>query len=346
MTAADNTMEFSKRLLSVLLIEKSLSAQMRIKVEAQAMHMVQHLTADAGDFLHYDLDADLHTEEEVKTLIDAFPSALSQIRLYDYGSDDDEPIELLPIQAAGWNHDGRNCIPFIPLLAEEGRKLNVGGEGKRGGLILKDNPDGENVLQELARIESSADDSTSLHVLKRLRESDLLKKEDIRQYDLLWYSCKSQAKERFEYFIYWDPEALKEYQCRGDPLLQANTCGIIDHFAMALKAGLKYYPEELGFLFRKNGEGETALKLAFERYGKGEAWRAIEKCFEETRDVKMVERNPTTNMYPFMLATLASAGETSELNTMYFLLRRDPIVFDRVADGFAESKRSRQTQPS
>jgi len=86
------------------------------------------------------------------------------------------------------------------------------------------------------------------------------KENDIREYDILYPS----AKERwFEYLADWDPGALKEYRYDGNLFLHAN---IIYHelegFAMALKAGMKYYPEELGFLFQKDRDGYTAYKLA------------------------------------------------------------------------------------
>jgi len=65
--------------------------------------------------------------------------------------DDDENIALvLPIQAAVWDFaDGKynaKAISFIPLLAEEGFKLNVGGDGMRGGLLCENEFIG-NVLQ-------------------------------------------------------------------------------------------------------------------------------------------------------------------------------------------------------
>ena len=63
--------------------------------------------------------------------------------------------------------------------------------------------------------------------------------------------------------------------------------------------------------------------MAFEQIDKDVAWRVIiEECFEETHDEKMVEVNPVTNMYPFILA---AAGDTSELNTLFYLLRRNPV---------------------
>ena len=326
MATTDNSMEYTERLRSILLIEKSLSADMRLKVEARAMAMIEALTDDAGNFLH-NLDADEHTEDEVKTLINAFPSALSHI--HDYNENDEEyDDEMLPIQAAAcWNPHGRNAISFVPLLAEEGMKRNIGGERQRGGLLVEDNNEC-NVVENLA-VRAAYFDSMYLDVFKRLRKSGLFRKEDIRRYKLLHLACAPRAKERFEYLVDWNPKNLKEHLYEGEPLLHHNSDDI-DNFAMALKAGMKYYPEDLGLLFIKNiVAGKTACELVLDKHGKEEVWGVIEKCFEETHDPKIVERNPMKNLYPFMLA---AAGKTSELNTLYYLLCRNPIVLECVGE--------------
>ena len=175
-------------------------------------------------------------------------------------------------------------------------------------------------------------------VMKRLRQSDLFKKEGIRQYGLLRQSCSTLAEERFDYLIDWDPEALKEYDFEGNSILHAaaDECDI----AMALKAGLKYYPEELGFLLRKNSAGDTAYELIVENGD--EAWVIIEECLEEIHDEKITEKNAMTNLYPFIVA---AAGDTSELNTLYYLLRRSAVVLESFREldsvGCIEKKRQR-----
>ena len=154
----------------------------------------------------------------------------------------------------------RRSDPFIPLLAEEGDKLNIGGEGQRGGLLLAEAED-ENGLQNVANCgghsSEPSSDSRCLDMLKRIRQSDLFNKEDIREYDLLYISCQQTSKERFEYLVDWDPEALKEYQHKGEQFLHANTG---EYLAMSLKAGLRYYPEELGFLFKKNNDDKAGYE--------------------------------------------------------------------------------------
>jgi len=109
---------------------------------------------------------------------------------------------------------------------------------------------------------------------------------------------------------------------------------------MALKAGLKYYPEELGFLLRKNSAGDTAYELIVENGD--EAWVIIEECLEEIHDEKITEKNAMTNLYPFIVA---AAGDTSELNTLYYLLRRSAVVLESFREldsvGCIEKKRQR-----
>jgi len=95
-------------------------------------------------------------------------------------------------------------IPFIPLLAEEGVKLKVGGVGKREGLVVANPWSDPNGLQSLACYGSSeTEDSISLGALKRLRKSNLLKKY-IREFDLLIWSWHPTSQKRFDYlFIRW-----------------------------------------------------------------------------------------------------------------------------------------------
>ena len=93
-------------------------------------------------------------------------------------------------------------------------------------------------------------------------------------------------------------------------------------FQVALGASLRHYPHELGLLLLKNPKGDTAFKTARAKYGKNEAWKLIQKCLDESNDHQILEQNSETNMYPFMLA---AAGDTSELDLVYYLLRRNPL---------------------
>jgi len=68
----------------------------------------------------------------------------------------------------------------------------------------------------------------------------------------------------------FDPATLKKTRYEGKTLLHAtavNDCFGIERFSMMLNAGLKHYPEDLGFLFQTNDDGETVCELAFNTQG-------------------------------------------------------------------------------
>ena len=114
------------------------------------------------------------------------------------------------------------------MLAEEADRLNVGGgEGRRGGLLVKapvrNNPSLNlklNLIQILAHngsIVFSNYDSMCLTAMKRLRQSNLLMKEDIKHFNLhlLPVACTPTCKARFEYLVDWDPTSLM-FHYKGD----------------------------------------------------------------------------------------------------------------------------------
>ena len=147
-------------------------------------------TAAAGKALHR-LDDSEPSEATVKQLVEGIPSALS----YTNG------IGRLPVQSAAWWDccDGK----YIPILAKEGIKHNVGGDLMRGGLLVVDPEDTQNMntLQVLASLGDPDDpmpfDTAYLDLLKELRNADLLVKEDIKDHNLLFWSCRPRSKMRF-----------------------------------------------------------------------------------------------------------------------------------------------------
>ena len=228
----------------------------------------RHLISQ-GDYLHK-LYEKHPNEKVVKKMITAFPSSLS----YQDGRG------CLPIHSATRNADG---VGFIPMLAKEGVKHNVGGDDGRGGLLVEFQiipTQSCNVLQLLGMMPSHYE-ARSLHVMKELRESNLLLKKDIRDFDLLgvlWWSPVTGSEMIFGYLAGWDPAALKETTNFTNNRNQAN------FFSMFFKAAFKHYPQEMGLLFQKNNEGKMACECAFDKCGKKETFKAIGKIipFEET----------------------------------------------------------------
>ena len=122
-------------------------------------------------------------------------------------------------------------------------------------------------------------DSVCLNVMKRLREMDLLKKEDIKEYDLLDHSMHVLAEQRFEYLVDWDPAALKE--CYKSLLFGKN-------IKLAIKAGIKHFPQDVGHLaFQYISE----YKHEAQQQEKDEARKMIQDCLDEADPNTIESRN-------------------------------------------------------
>jgi len=311
-----------------------------------AMKMVQDLSTKAGEYLHnLPHVTKPPSEDEVRAVIKTFPESLSHINSKG----------RLPIHSAVWDI---KSLPFVPLLVEEGVKLKVCGEGKRGGLLVVDpspaNTNRNNVLQLLVNLQDTigetSSDSVNLDVLKRLRESNLLCKEDIRQYHLLRFSCCPTSNARFEYLVDWDPEALKDHNNRGYPLLHtAAGYTVIDHFVMALKAGMKHFPEELGCLFHKHSDGESACELAIDEHGKDETLKIIQDHILETNNhpiLHHVIQNAAQYMNDFVTRYPSAISLRDEKHrTLHHValssgasLRSEPVLLSSMTDKKLEEK--------
>ena len=167
-----------------------------------------------------------------------------------------------------------------------------------------------------------------LDVIKKLRESKLFLKEDVVQYQLLFWSCRPSAKERFDYFVAWDPEALEKTEYNDEPLIHAviNNWSI-ESFVMVINAGMKHYPEHLGFLFRKNSDGKTACELAFEKYGKDETFEVIQECIPADKDKYPILHHAIKRAV--FILRIAVSAEIPDLSTIYCLLRCNPSLVER-----------------
>jgi hypothetical protein len=347
MSAIENdtssAMNTKEKLLNLLLREKELPAEMKTKIDERVAEFWEGITIDAGFFLHENLDDKKHTQEEVKALVQCVPGSLSRMcplngdhEYFDDDYDSEPEFLVLPIQSAVWDYEDGNAynankaVSFIPLLAEEGFKLNVGGEGMRGGLLCEID-DKNNVLQTVVEAGWDLDagdwhdlDSVCLDVMKRLRKMDLLKKEDIKEYGLLECAMNSWtwAEQRFEYLVDWDPAAFKEICISELPwcVVQSVADG---HFEGAFNAGIKYFPQHIGNLAFRYISGQKGKEY------KDEAWELIEYCLDEADPNKILKKNQVTNLYPFVTA---AEGSRCCLDMVYYLLRKDPSVLGSFDD--------------
>ena len=218
-----------------------------------------------GQLLH-NLDEDKPEKETLKKLIHEFPSSL------EYNNHKKQ----LPILSAVRNLDS---VGYVPLLAEQGIKYNVGGNDKRGGLLVGDPtaPYNMNMLQQLVHLINTNNpiptDTRRLNTMKDLRDMNLLVKNDIKDHDLLHWACGSKKKLRFEYLADWSQDGLKTHKHRGLPIFHS----IIKHhgitngaFPTFLEVSLQRHPRDAGLLFQKDQHGKTACEYAFDRHGREE----------------------------------------------------------------------------
>ena len=299
------------------------------------------VSAHTGKCLH-DLDNTKPDLDTLQKMIAAVPLSLS----HPNGEGQ------LPIQSAVW---GDHSVGYIPLLAKEGRKHQVGGHDNRGGLLVGDPRDKgirRNVLQLLANMTNGTNQTTDtarLKTMMELRESNLFLKEDIQEYDLLYYACHPGAQLRFDYFIDWDAQGLKNHQVGGLPIVHALIKDWpIEHFKVFFKAALNHYPQDLGLLFQQDNDGKTACERAFDKYGKDETMRAIGECipFDDPKlpilhhVVKDAPQfvNDFAFRYPsagylrdeqgrtLLQAYIASGTKTYKNNAMFFIRMRDEEI--------------------
>jgi hypothetical protein len=228
----------------------------------KAMNQVSDRT---GKYLH-NLRKHKPDEDTLQNIIDNVPLSLSYIN--EYG---DVPIYTTVIY--------KESVGYVPLLAKEGVKHKVGGDNGRGGLLVVPNNNVGNVLHQLLlNTVDDYDDTSYLNAMKKLRESNLLRKKDIKDHDLLSWACHPETSMRFDFLADWCPERLKTHNSDSEPLIHEiieDSCDPIKCLPVFLKASLKHYPNDLGLLFQKDSDGQTACALAFEEFGKDKSLKAI-----------------------------------------------------------------------
>ena len=269
-------------LVSILREKENLPLRLRQKFDKRVIKLTAKMVEETEQLLHH-LDIEKYSEDSVRTAIKVFPEALSQKNERD----------RLPIQEACYSIQS---LPFVPLLAEEGRHVFT-----RGGLLL-DLPSEEkptNILQLLSKWIPEDDpvayDKMSATVLKRLKKRQLLQSKDIKKYDLVGLASYPSWKKRFDCLVKMDPKLLHGHQNEA-PLLniiasQGETSAILDRFEMVLRAGIQFHPERVGFLFKKTGDhNESACDLAFKIFSKDIAMDIIRKCIPEASNYQAYTR--------------------------------------------------------
>jgi len=237
-------------------------------------------TDTTGDALHR-LHKTQPSIETVTELIEGIPDALS------FKNVDDE----LPVQSAL----SYTAVKYIPILVKEGIKHNVGAKEMRGGLLL--GSFGNNTLQWLVGLDNTANpipcDTDCLEVIKELRKENILLKEDIKELDLLYWSCRQNSKMRFQYFAEWDPDSLVTCTYKDLPYSHAineNWRNDITRFALYFQTSLKHHPQHLGILFQKDKSGKVVYERAIEKHGKDKVFNVIKQSIPTDTHLPILHR--------------------------------------------------------
>ena len=322
---------YTQDLLRLLSIEHNFHHFLREAINRAAFEfLTKMIKDDAALYLHLYLGED-DKEEHVRTLIQCVPGVLSRLGR----NEDDERIEgLFPIHSSLLYPDS---LRFIPLLAEEGIKHLPDGEIMKGGLLNKRPLEGcdyqeFNVLQDMAQISYDDDydhgETDVIDVMNTLLNRGLLTKSDMKKHKLIYWSFHPATSKRFNYFADCNPGQLLdqdflEYCCNHD-LLECD----LPRFRLFLTTSLRHFPLLLGGLLMQIDCKEiTLFHFACKKYGTQDAWNAIRTYLDQCDGSRIIleTKNPDTNMYPFIRA---AEGDDSELNLVYYLLRRNPIIIE------------------
>jgi hypothetical protein len=265
------------------------------------------------------------------------------------------PIQLLGFTHREWPHIQCNwkTVSFIPLVARLSKEFGLFEVEARGGLVSPlSSPYDSNVLQNLMFSDGrgklhylfyyddkhyeSVDDKY-LQVLIQLRQMDLLKKEDIQRYELLDRLCVSGhgcyfAENRFQFLVEWDPNALTRIRDCGR--VQFNFAiypfgATIRTFQLIFDAGIKYFPKQKGIhrLFRQGirqgirASGKTPFQFFCEKFGYEQVMKVIEETLIRYADTPI-------NIVDALIT--AAIDENVHLECVYFLLRREPDVLQKL----------------
>ena len=225
----------------------------------------------------YKLDEHKPSFEAVEKVVQKFPSTLSYVH-----------EEKIPIQFAAVSTG--NAFEYITILAKQGVKHKVGGEDARGGLLSIDPYEdrGLNTLQWFVNVEDDTkdieeEDTKRLKTLKKLRASGLLLKNDIREHFLLGCSCYELSKERFEYLVKWDPDALITTRVQNKPLIHTME-DISNALHLVLEAGFKYHPKIGGLLFIEDDDGTLGFDYICDEVGVERVMEILNEILSPTRD--------------------------------------------------------------
>jgi hypothetical protein len=292
------------------------------------------------------LDSNRDTMAEVETAIRFFPDVLSRKAWFPkrrwrnarYGY----PIQcILHIKA----------IPFTSVLARLAIEFGLFEEQYRGGLICQgvyQSDANRTVLQCLmyaigtitglgshSQEHHELVDNVYLDVMKELKEKGLMVKEDILRYELfqelLVKNYNYFAMERFRFLVEWDPTALTQTNDYRALPLHFAVMSPIQAFCVTFEAGIRYFPKKKGIslLFYKTEGDDTP----FQDFCNVHPREKVLKIIEDT--LTYYHSDTPLNIADTLLS--AAIDDSIHLDCVYFLLRRQPDVLQKLLSAKAET---------
>lgn len=221
----------------------------------------------ATSFLH-NLDDCIHDENMIVKVIETFPQAFTEESCDD---------GLLPIQRAAMFD---KSVLFVPVLAKEGLKINLGGDKRLGGLLMRDCIYHRNVIQTLVLSHQNGaikkgNERKYIQTLKNLDTMGLLPESELVNAAVLKNVHIENCSQRFRFIFERHPHALqKQISTLGDIPIHWAATNLIS-FMMCLKYGMQYYPEKFGFILQKNAYNQSALEIGISCLGKDKVLKCV-----------------------------------------------------------------------
>ncbi|GFH47272.1 hypothetical protein CTEN210_03747 [Chaetoceros tenuissimus] len=285
-----------------------------------------------GDFLHDEIDDDIHTVDQVEAMLDLVPESTAHTRLYEVDGCAGESWECYPVQSAlyDFKHWRPNtwAMKFIPIIAQKGLRYGQFGlEELRGGILANDDSD-YNLLQMLCapldeRFESQDYDAQCTDVLRQLKDMGLFFKKDVRRYKLAG-RIHAGNKMRVWNMLEWYPGLLKERgNYEGDALINYMTRLRSDGLSILQFADKLQPSSDLCLLFFKHEEdteedSRNLFEYLVDTVGRDDAIKAILETMSSRKDYKYFKLDADTNSYPFLVA-----AENSNVDITFHLLREN-----------------------
>ena len=289
------------------------------------------------------LDSERDTEAEVETALRIFPHTLRRRKRDESGNNLTlYPIHCLSLKTDGTddnidNYYGRNIesASFIHLFARLAIELKSFEENERGGLLIRvteSNQYSKNILGWLASSpQPNADKDINDHIqhgdevclleMIQLRKMNLMKKEDIPQFRLI--EIPNFYPRRLRFLVEWCPQSLPHVHTWGHVSLHfvaADTSRSIQDFQTLFDYCIRYYPKMKGInlLFQQDNAEMTPYHYAIQKFGRKKVMNVVEEVLTRYAN--------TTPIQTEEAVILAATDDRVHLDSVYFLLRRDPKV--------------------